>query len=289
MSANEDPAVLRRRLQRELRRFRGDAKMTQAAVASAMDWSPSKVIRIETGAVAVATNDLKVLLGHYGIHDPVVVERLLKISRDSKRPSPWAEYESRGAITHESATYFGQEASAAIIRQFEPLLFPGLLQTEEYMRSVLATTRRSMEQIDDAVEARLKRQEIFDYPDDMPELFFILDESMLHRQVGSRSALIKQLAHLEELASRDRITIQVVRLGAGAYPGLLGPFTLLEFTDDDPVLYLESRFEIVTREGSEIIGEYLDSFQTMEKQTASKPQELGELIHSIVEKDLPLG
>jgi transcriptional regulator with XRE-family HTH domain len=281
MPANEDPAVLRRRLQRDLRRFRGEAGLTQAAVASQMEWSPSKVIRIETGAVAVATNDLKVLLSYYGVQDPAVVERLLKISRDSKRPSPWAPYQASGAITRESAAYFGQEASAAIIRQFEPLVLPGLLQTEEYMRALLVLSNRSSKQFEHAVEARLKRQEIFEDPDDLPESFFIIDESILHRQVGGRAAMTKQLAHLEERASRDRIVVQVVRSRTGAYAGLFGPYTLLEFTDDDPVLYLDSRPEIVTRDEPEIIGEYLDGFQVMETRIASKPHELGELIRLI--------
>jgi transcriptional regulator with XRE-family HTH domain len=284
MSANEDPVVLRRRLQRELRRYRGEAKLTQAAVAKEMEWSPSKVIRIETGAVAVATNDLKVLLDYYGVREPAVVDRLLRISRDSKRPSPWAEYQGRGAITQESATFFGQEASAALVRQYEPLLLPGLLQTEEYMRAAIATTNRAGSLLDDAVAARLKRQEMFEDPD-MPELFFIIDESIIHRILGGRSVMAKQLAHLQQVASRDRVTVQVVRYDVGAYAGLLGPFTLLEFTDDDPVLYLESRFEIVTREDPEIIGEYLDSFQKMENEIASKPQELGELIRSITHSE----
>ena len=89
--AYQDPAALRRRLQRELRRYRSDAGMTQKDVAEAMDWSPSKVIRIESGAVAVSTNDLRVLLAHYGVDDRSVVEELIQVARSSKR-STWSEW-----------------------------------------------------------------------------------------------------------------------------------------------------------------------------------------------------
>jgi transcriptional regulator with XRE-family HTH domain len=280
MSAYQDPAALRRRLQRELRRYRSAAGQTQAAVARVMDWSPSKVIRIESGAVAVATNDLKVLLAYYGVTDPNVLDELITLSKNSKLPSRWNQYQIDGAISQESATYFGHEASAAIIRQFELSLFPGLLQTEEYMRALLTGFGRSGADLEGAVEARLLRQEIFER-EGAPSLFVILDEKVLRQQVGGAKTMKHQFERLEELDARPNVTIQVVRFSVGSYPGLLGPFTLLEFTDDDPVLYLESRYETVTREDSDEVGQYLDSFQHMERDVATAPTELAALLQSI--------
>ena len=64
------PVVQRRRLRTELRKARQDAGLTQEQVADAMDWSLSKVIRIEAGTVGISTNDLKALLRHYQLDDP---------------------------------------------------------------------------------------------------------------------------------------------------------------------------------------------------------------------------
>jgi len=69
MTSVQDPTVQRRRLRLELRRARDAAGLRQADVARAMDWSPSKLIRIERGDVSVSTNDLKALLNHYGVKD----------------------------------------------------------------------------------------------------------------------------------------------------------------------------------------------------------------------------
>ena len=259
--AYQDPAALRRRLMRELRRYRNEAGMTQKDVAEAMDWSPSKVIRIESGAVAVSTNDLRVLLSHYKVQDPAVVEDLIQTAKNSKR-STWNEY--RDVITPVAATYFGYEASASIIRQFEPQVIPGLLQTEEYARALL----RDVYGLDgDRIERhwriRQERQELLDR-DKLPEMFFILDEAVLRREVGGSKIMNRQRARLEELGAMPSISVQVIPFGRGGYPGLPGPFILLEFLDNDTVLYLESRSETVTRDDPDEIGKYLDAFQGME-------------------------
>src|SRR3954454_7776283 len=103
MTAHQDPAALRRRLQRELRRYRSEAQMTQRDVAVAMDWSPSKLIRIESGQVAVSITDLRALLQHYGVTDAAVVENLEHAARNSKKSS-WSQY--CDVVGPAAATYF---------------------------------------------------------------------------------------------------------------------------------------------------------------------------------------
>jgi transcriptional regulator with XRE-family HTH domain len=275
----QDPAALRRRLMRELRRYRSEAGKTQKDVAEAMDWSPSKVIRIESGAVAVSTNDLRVLLPHYGVTEQGVVEELIQLAKDSKRSTTWNEY--RDVISQQAATYFGYEASASIIRQYEPQVVPGLLQTEEYARTLLSDMLGfPKEKVERQWQIRQERQEILDR-DELPEMFFILDEAVLRREFGGAKTMARQWERLEELARHPRISIQVISFARGAYPGLAGPFILLEFTDDDTVLYLESRIESVTRDDPEEIGRYLDIFQGMEHAVASKPGELPAIIKKI--------
>ncbi len=82
------PAVQRRRLRTELRRARQQADLTQDQVSAAMDWSLSKVIRIEAGTVGISTNDLKALLGLYKVQDPDEVDSLVAMAR-AGRERPW--------------------------------------------------------------------------------------------------------------------------------------------------------------------------------------------------------
>ena len=110
-----DPAVHRRRLRSELRKAREAAGMTQRDVARVMDRSLSKLLRIETGAVNIATNDLRVLLTHYGISDEAYVDELLKLGRASRERSWWSIY--RDVANAETISFLGFESSASIIRR----------------------------------------------------------------------------------------------------------------------------------------------------------------------------
>jgi transcriptional regulator with XRE-family HTH domain len=280
MDTYEDPAAARRRLQRELRKLRTDADLTQRAVAEEMEWSPSKVIRIESGGVGITTNDLKQLLAYYKVKDQAVVDDLLATNRESRKQS-WSDF--KDVLTPAGRTYWGYEASAVILRQFEPSLIPGLLQTEEYTRALLPAVnvpRPSDEEVDRLIEARAARQTLLERTT-LPELFFIVDEAALRREVGGKSVMHRQLDRIEELGARERISIQVVPSSAGAYPGQLGSFVLFEFRDDDTCLILESRSDMVTRDEPEEIGQFLDMFQDLEKKVASRPKDLGQVLSKI--------
>ncbi len=93
MAVVQDPTVQRRRLRMELRRARDAAGLKQADVARAMNWSPSKLIRIETGYWDVSSNDLKALLSHYGVKDKARVNKLLELARSTRGPGSF--YENR--------------------------------------------------------------------------------------------------------------------------------------------------------------------------------------------------
>ena len=130
-----DPMAQRRRLRQELKRLRTEAGMTQREVAQALDWSPSKVIRIENGSVAVATTDLRALLMLFEMKDKRHEQELVEMARASKK-QPWAQF--RDVYSHEAIQYFAYEASASIIREYSNSWVPGLLQTEEYATALLS-------------------------------------------------------------------------------------------------------------------------------------------------------
>jgi transcriptional regulator with XRE-family HTH domain len=233
----EDPAAMRRRLRVELRRLRSAADLTQREVAEALDWSPSKIIRIESGQVGITVTDLRALAGHYGVHDGEQLAALVELARNSKK-QPFADY--RDVLSAETVKYFGYESSAKRVRQVQPLLVPGLMQTEEYTRAVLTAYGRTDLERDRIVASRRERQELLER-DSVPEQIVILDEAVLRRQVGGPGVMRNQLRHLLQLAQRSDFSILVLPFGVGAHEAMRGPFVHLEFPEatDPDVLYLE--------------------------------------------------
>ncbi len=272
-----DPTIHRRRLRSELRKAREAAGRTQRESALAMDWSMSKLIRIETGDVRITTNDLRALLGYYGVDDDRITT-LVETARSAREPDRWARY--RDVATPEYRAFLGYEFSATIIRSFEPILVPGLLQTEEYARTVL--TEFGSRQIDAAVDLRIERQEILVRESRPPTLYFTMDESVIHHVVGGAGVMRRQLAQLRQRAAEPNIHLRIVGFDTGLYPRMRIPYVLFEFdaAEDEEVLYIENATdELVIKENSpnEAAGngplEYLESFWRLE-QLASEEESL---------------
>jgi transcriptional regulator with XRE-family HTH domain len=266
-SDGASPVVQRRRLRTELRKARQDAGLTQEQVADAMDWSLSKVIRIEAGSVGISTNDLKALIRCYRPDDPDMTSELVTLARAARERSWWSVY--RDLAPPGLVQLIGYEAASFIVRNFETLLVPGLLQTEEYARAVIGTLEEgaAADRVRTLVEIRMRRQEQLDR-EDPPLLFFILDEAVVRRLMGGRDVMCRQLRHLIEMARKPNVTIQIVPFSASTHPGLRGPFVIVEFPDpgDDDVLFLEALFgELVSRDDPEEVSTYLVLFEQLRK------------------------
>ena len=243
---NPSPVVQRRRLRTELRKARQDAGQTQEQVADAMDWSLSKMIRIEAGTVGISTTDLKALLDHYELDDQDLRSQLVALARAARERSWWSVY--RDVAPPGLLQLIGYEAASYIIRNFETLLIPGLLQTEDYARAVIPSLEEgtTAERLDTLVEIRMRRQEQVDR-DDPPLMFFILDEAAVRRLVGSRDIMRRQIHYLSEMAAKPNVTIEIVPFTTGTHPGLRGPFVIIEFPEpgDEDVLFLEARGDLI--------------------------------------------
>ena len=115
MAVVQDPSIQRKRLRTELRKAREAAGMRQGDVAKAMDWSPSKLIRIEGGQVSISTNDLRALLDHYKIKDSRRTTSLLELAKTSRGTSFYDQY---GAVLKPGfREYLAYEGTASVIRQ----------------------------------------------------------------------------------------------------------------------------------------------------------------------------
>lgn len=233
----------------------------------------SKVIRIEQGAVGISTTDLKALLEHYGIRDTAELDRLVALARASKRAAWWSQY--KGLVGPELLNLLSYESSASNIRQFEPLLMPSLLQTDEYARSVigvLADLPVGDKRLKSLVDLRMERRELLERPSP-PEAHFILDEAVIRRTAENPAASRSQLCHLREMADRPSISLLVVPFAKGLHQGLRGSFVILEFPDveDDDVLYLESTAgDKINREDQDEIATYREIFARLTELAGSK-------------------
>ena len=271
----DNTSALRRQLLAELRRLRPPHVHTQRQVADALDWSPSKVTRIESGAVSLSVTDLRALLGFYEVADPDLVERLVDLARRSRRArSPFAAYAD--VFSAVALRFFDFEHTASRIGEVELLVVPGLLQTEEYARALMGVHGMRAEKTERFVGSRRVRQQLIDRADP-PELSFVVDESVLLRTIGGRVVMRAQLERLLELARRPNVAIRVIPLALGEHVGLRGPFVLLTFagTNDPDVVYLEQRRgDVLFQDELEVVANHRRLFAELET-CAAHPDELG--------------
>lgn len=283
MAEIQSPAVLRRRLVVELRSARATRNNTQKQVAEALDWSPSKLLRIENGSVNISKTDLQALLRHYGVSDQLKVNELVKLAQGARKQSP---HRYRDVLPSETLRFLELRTAALRIRQFEPLYVPGLLQTEEYatcLSRTFAGSGDSEDIVNRRVACRMEQREELIERESPPEMFFVLDEAAVRRWVGGPRVMRRQLEELKRLAEYPTIGIQIVPFAVGAHKGMLGSFQIVEFEpNQDYLLYLENaRGDIVTRDDNDETTRYVEIFWDLEA-LATKKYELNGFIDMLI-------
>lgn len=224
----ETPQSEHRRLIVELRQSRVAREYTQKEVADALDWSLSKLIRIERGSVGISVTDLKALLLHYGMTGTDEVDRMVAMARASKKTAWWQQY--RDVYSPDFFTFLGLEASAGRIKWFQGLVIPGMLQSPSYIRAILRATSSSPAQEERGFEVRTKRQELLS--EHGPEFSIVIDESTLYRIVGDVTVMREQVLKIRDLVDHPRVSIRIMPFSAGAIRGMKNSFEILEFSDD---------------------------------------------------------
>jgi transcriptional regulator with XRE-family HTH domain len=223
----------------QLRRLREEKGITRAEAGYTIRASESKMSRLELGRVAFKERDVSDLLMLYGVTDPEQRDAVLALLEDANRPGWWREYED--VMPGWFQNYVGLEAAARILRTYETHFIPGLLQTAEYARAVLASTTPPLSgrDLDRAVTLRITRQKVLTRPDPV-RVWAIVDEAALRREVGGPEIQRGQLEHLLDLLERPNVALQVLPLSSGVHAGG-GSFSLLRFGDPDlpDVVYVE--------------------------------------------------
>ncbi len=228
MAGNTSPALARRQLRFALRRARDHAGLTQGQVADALEWSISKVNRIETGDVTVSATDLKALLQLLQITEPDVVEQYTARARASRRQGWWDQPEYKPHLTKATRQLIEFEGIASTIWSYQPITVPGILQTEAFANEIIAAfgNRNTPDARSAKVAIRMQRlQHVLDRPDP-PEYRLLLDESVAIREVGGPKATADQFDHILALADSRRISFRIVPLRDGLQYAMAGSFTV---------------------------------------------------------------
>jgi transcriptional regulator with XRE-family HTH domain len=277
MEDSASPLMLRRRLRTELRAERLRSNLTQEQVAKAMEWSLSKMNRIEKAKSVISINDLRALLPLYGIIEKERADELLDLvravarARSGRDDQWWRRYnEVAPARLLELLDY---ESAASAVSQFETIFAPGILQTEEYASTVLQVFydhNSSAERVAALVDLRTRRRELLTSAG-APKFSFVLDEPVIRRLVGSPAIMRGQLQHLVRMADLPNVTIRVVPFTAGLHAGMKQSFELIQFADapDENIVFLESpRGDFISDDSNETQS-YLTAFRNVTKKSLS--------------------
>ena len=255
------PTVQRRRLGLELRRLRERAGKTLDEVARVLRCSQSKVSRIESGQVAPTPGDVLSLLDLYAV-DTEQRERLMHAVRQARKRNWWQAYGDTSVVP-----LVGLEAEAERIRQYAAMAIPGLLQTRSYAQAIISALRPDLpaDQLQRRVDLRMERQQVL-RQDDRPRYLVVLEECVVRRPVGGRSAMREQLRQLVEAAALPNVILQIAPLAIGAHAGMSGAFIICQFADPDPdVVYLEEYLDYPTGdlylEGEAQVRQYASAFE----------------------------
>jgi transcriptional regulator with XRE-family HTH domain len=240
-SRRQPPTVRLRRLAAELRGLRAAVGMTREDVSEHTGINAATLYRIETAKVRPQRRTLIALLDRYRVTDESKRTDLIALSQQATQLGWLQAFESQ--LPEEYTTYISFEAEARSIRNYETLFVPGLLQTEQYAKAVIAGVLplAPAEDADRRVQARLKRQALLSKKHPL-NLWAIIDEAVLHRRVGGAEVITAQLNHLAETAKLPHVTLQVLPFGVGAHPGMTGSFAVMDFPDpaDPELVYIET-------------------------------------------------
>ena len=236
-----------------LRYYRERAGLSRTELASQISKSVSLIQAIELGqrvATAEVTDDLERALTADG-----ALSHLREEIGDGLGYQPYPSW---------FEDWVASERQAKKLRWFEPMLMPGLLQTEEYARAIFrARFGMTDDEIDEKVAARLKRQEVL-AREQPPALWVIVDEAVLRRPVGGRHVMRDQVGHLIAASRRPHVSIQVISSTVGAHRGLsAGAFIIADFEDAPSVGYQETACQGQFVERREDIETLADCWDTL--------------------------
>ncbi|WP_167163195.1 helix-turn-helix transcriptional regulator [Streptomyces sp. MBT27] len=235
MAQKVGPTIRRIQLGRELKRLRESRGLTLEQAADGMPFDKTRVSKLEGGTTKLRTSGhLRSLLGRYGLTEEEDIEFLITMHTDSLSQEWWSPY--RSVMPSGMQLYVGLEEDAKTMRVWQPAVVFGLFQTKEYARAQFEAAKpvdeRTTEFVEWNVQLRIERQEIVTRTAKPPaELFVVLDEAALRRNVGGAQIMRVQYERISELSELDHVTVQILPMSVPTYRADSN-FSLLDF--DEP-------------------------------------------------------
>jgi len=243
----------------ELRFYRTRANLSQKDLAALVHVSNDVISKIETGERPPAEDFPPRLDAVPELDTGGALTRLWDHLKKGQKQRLYGWFQEWADI----------ESQATVLRWYEPLVVPGLLQTEDYARAILsARPDGNLSDLDEQVAARLARQNILDRTGS-PQLWCILDEGVLHRAIGGPKVMRSQLYRLAEVSEHPRTSIQVIRAD-GAHAGLLAHFVIADLEGKPSVAYLETAAEGVVTDSSSAVGHVALTFDRLRADAESR-------------------
>jgi transcriptional regulator with XRE-family HTH domain len=228
--ADGSPTIRQRELGMRLRKFREAEGLTVNEVAEKLLCSATKISRAETGARRPTLRDVRDLCEIYGV-DRETSEELMRLARQAREPGWWAEFHDL-----DLEPFIGLEQDAIAITCFGMYFVPALLQTEDYAREIIKAIAPKIDPdvLAHRVKARMLRQRLLE-PPKSTRYRALLDEAVLHRQIGGPSVMKSQLGKILGLVHEEKATVQLIPFEVGGYAATDSNFDYLEFPDDSPL------------------------------------------------------
>lgn len=254
------PTVRLRRLAAALRRLRADSGLTREEVEEQTGVNPGTLYRLESARSRPQKRTLIALLNLYKVNGDLRAD-LLELSKNADGQGWLQPYHAE--LPEDYAAYISFESEARAMRNYQSLYIPGLLQTEDYARAAIRGTLPTAtdEEVENRVRARMERQ--MRLAGESPvDLWAIVDEAAIHRQVGGSKVMDAQLAHLLDAAKQPNITLQVIPYDVGAHPGMPGSFVYMEFAEpiDPDLVYVDTLAGDLFLESDEDLRLYASMF-----------------------------
>lgn len=259
-----------RALGSEIKAARKTANMTTRQLGERLNRDHSYVSRWENGKTAPSVEDTAAILGILGVTG-AERDRIVKLARDAADPN-WV---TPGVRAHLSAL-MDYERTAHLITNAEPLLVPGLLQTGDYARSLMESAGATSAEAEQRVTYRMGRRDILEKRNPV-QFSAIIGEVALRYPPCDRMVMHNQLEHLRKYAELDNVTIQCMPLDRGYSPALEGPFVLIEFERDEPIVQLEHYRSATTLTDRGDVRDYQTAADSLRREAMS-PEDTTELI-----------
>ncbi|MFJ7996818.1 helix-turn-helix domain-containing protein [Streptomyces sp. NPDC096310] len=251
-------------LSKQLQALRERAGLGRYQAAGLLRVTPATIRRMEMAEVGLKIPYVQILLTAYGVSDSEV-ETFLHLAEEANRPGWWQRFHD--VLPDWFGGHVSLEEAARTIRCYEPHFVPGLLQTEEYARTILTkgeVGRSDPDRIDRHVALRMERQTLLTKPG-APAFWAILDETVLRRRVGTPAAMRAQIDRLLEAAERPNVTLQLAEFAAGHHPGTYSPFVVFRFAVPEmpDMVYVEYLTGALYLDGRREVSEHKEAMDRM--------------------------